>query len=137
MKKYDKVMDGLRRCMPITKEDAKLTCGTCPYYGCHEYRSVSLPIKLIEDMRSLLEYQNDEILKFIGEVAKYEALKAKWKMTIADNQLANAPDEEYSESENRYRKGVYDGLQMAYEIIGYDVPVKEVQMEKKGRRKAK
>lgn len=38
-------------------------------------------------------------------------------MTIADNQLAWAPDDRHQGEKKAYRKGVWDGLQMAYDII--------------------
>ena len=56
-----------------------------------------------------------------------EEKKRKWLQTIADNQLANAPTkgkydfmplEEHMKE--RYQSGVYDGLQMAFEIISKD-----------------
>ena len=41
----------------------------------------------------------------------------KWFKTIADNQYANAPDERYAGEEHAYKKGMYDGLQMALDIM--------------------
>ena len=41
----------------------------------------------------------------------------KCLMEIADNQIANAPDECDSDNERRYKSGVWNGLQMAYEIV--------------------
>ena len=41
----------------------------------------------------------------------------KCLMDIADNQIANAPDECDSDNERRYKSGVWNGLQMAYEIV--------------------
>jgi len=38
-------------------------------------------------------------------------------MAIADNQEALAPAEGYSDQENLYRTGVYDGLLMAQMIV--------------------
>ena len=47
-------------------------------------------------------------------------LKGKLLQKIADNQLANAPSEWMNETQRTYSHGVWDGLQMAYEIINQD-----------------
>lgn len=61
----------------------------------------------------------DDLLK------EQEKQKRKWLMNIADNQLANFPKDfafgtldEHLERE--YNRGVWKGLQMAYEIISND-----------------
>lgn len=53
--KLDKVIEALRHCLPITKEDGVLTCDTCPYYRCED--GVRLSVALIEDIRELLKKQ--------------------------------------------------------------------------------
>ena len=53
-----KVLDGLRHCLPATKEDGILTCDTCPYYRCGD--GFSLSAELVNDMRELLEAQRNE-----------------------------------------------------------------------------
>ncbi len=43
--------------------------------------------------------------------------KIKWLSSIADNQLANAPTDTMDATSHTYYDGVWNGLQMAYEII--------------------
>lgn len=43
--------------------------------------------------------------------------KQKVLQHLADVQLANAPNEYHNETQRIYEKGVYDGIQMAFEII--------------------
>lgn len=54
----EKVLDGLRHCLPETGIDAYLECDTCPYFKCDE--SVRLPVALVNDMRTLLIEQETE-----------------------------------------------------------------------------
>ena len=56
----DRVSAALRRCLPVTKADAQLTCETCPYQkrcdqGNYELSAVRLPTVLIEDIRRLVK----------------------------------------------------------------------------------
>ena len=68
---------------------------------------------------------HDDLSRMLGELieeqqAEIERLKAqkqKWLQNIADNQLANAPNEGNTTHEHTYRSGVYMGLQMAWEIL--------------------
>ena len=64
----------------------------------------------VENMRKL-EADAIALLK------EQEEQKQKWLQNIADNQLAFAP----SERDNAYcyikHQGIYDGLQMAYDIL--------------------
>ena len=87
-------------------------CKECPYakdgsgwYGCRS--------SCAEDAIDLLKEQEEQ--------------KRRWLQNIADNQLANAPTKgEYDfmpleeHMKERYQRGIYDGLQMAYEIICAD-----------------
>ena len=43
--------------------------------------------------------------------------KRKVLQHLADVQLGNAPNEYHNETQRMYEKGVYDGIQMAFEII--------------------
>ena len=41
----------------------------------------------------------------------------KWLIQIADNQLANSPDERDNRETYQYKKGIWDGLQIAWNIV--------------------
>lgn len=43
--------------------------------------------------------------------------KRRWLRNIADNQLANAPTETMDATSHTYYEGLWNGLQMAYEIL--------------------
>lgn len=67
-------------------------------------------LRTIDDTVALLKEQEEQ--------------KRKWLQNIADNQLANAPKHDRDDFmqldehlEYRYQLGVYDGLQMAYDIL--------------------
>ena len=54
----DRIREGLRRCLPVTKADMQLTCETCPYLkACEESGNdctpVRLPLAMIDDIRRL------------------------------------------------------------------------------------
>ena len=55
----EKILNGLRHCMPWTEQDGILTCDTCPYYRCDG--SVTLSAELVEDIRKLLKEQQETI----------------------------------------------------------------------------
>ena len=58
----EKVIDGLRHCLPETIIDGLQDCNTCPYQrDCETDASVSMPIRMIEDVRSLLKEQKEQI----------------------------------------------------------------------------
>jgi hypothetical protein len=73
-----------------------------------------------QDFVDLTVDGGEEILALLKE---QEEQKRKWLQCIADNQLANAPRDWHEfmsiddHLENRYKKGIYDGLQMAWEIL--------------------
>ena len=46
-----------------------------------------------------------------------EEQKRKWLQCIADNQLANSPNGNENELDLMYKSGVWNGLQIAYEIL--------------------
>ena len=43
--------------------------------------------------------------------------KRKWLQAIADNQLANAPTDTMDATQHTYYDGVWNGLQMAWDIL--------------------
>lgn len=54
-----RIRDGLSHCLPVTKEDAQLTCESCPYHpACDEtdyaLSSARLPVSMVEDIRRLV-----------------------------------------------------------------------------------
>jgi len=78
----------------------------------------------ILDYFSLIDFAYNEsgrlesLSRMLDELLKeQEEQKQKWLQNIADNQLAFAP----SERDNAYcyikHQGIYDGLQMAYDIL--------------------
>jgi hypothetical protein len=56
----------------------------------------------------------DEIIALLKE---HEAVVKQWTKEIADNQLAYAPDDRDSGNKYLYKKGIWDGLQIAWNII--------------------
>ena len=68
----------------------------------------------------------DEITDAISLLKEQEEQKRKWLRNIADNQLANAPKDRKEfmsldeHMEYQYQLGVYDGLQMAWDILTED-----------------
>ena len=53
----EKILDGLRHCVPETKGDGKLYCSSCPYCISCKSGGVFLPIVMVEDIRKLLKEQ--------------------------------------------------------------------------------
>lgn len=95
----ENVIKGLESCI-IRYPDDKPRCDDCPYESmcCN---------RLKIDALALLKEQEEQ--------------KQKWLQNIADNQLANSPDEWQSPEQRMYSKGVFDGLQIAYEMLAYGV----------------
>ena len=89
----EKVVNALECCI-----DGML-CAECGYEGLDR----CFDKVLLADALSLLKEQEEQ--------------KQKWLQNIADNQLAFSP----SERDNAYcyikHQGIYDGLQMAYDIL--------------------
>ena len=89
MPDMEKVIKGLEHCMSH--------CTGCPYEN-----SDGCASKLQTDAIALLKEQEGQV--------------QQWTKEIADNQLAHAPDE--LDRENlEYKKGIWDGLQIAWNII--------------------
>ena len=64
------------------------------------------------------EQIQEEALALLKE---QEEQKQKWLQSIADNQLANAPKDSPmsldEQLESEYKSGIFDGLQMAFDIL--------------------
>lgn len=65
-----KLIDALARCVPVTREDAKLGCNGCAY-SCHGTAALALPAALIEDMRAYL-------------MASEPVVSAEWRYYVND-----------------------------------------------------
>lgn len=61
-------------------------------------------------------YLNAEVERLNVLLKEQEAVVKQWTKEIADNQLAHAPDELDRENWD-YKKGIWDGLQIAWNII--------------------
>jgi len=101
MADIEKVIKGLEHC--ISEGD----CRGCPYFKEILDSKIICPCR--EDALALLKEQ--------------DAVVKQWTKEIADMQLAHAPNDyhgfmsldEYLE--NKYKKGIWDGLQIAWNII--------------------
>ena len=104
----DEVIKGLEICLGAN------SCDGCPYH--EECKKDKTHTVLLKDAIALLKEQE-------AELKKQQKTKERILKTITDNQLANAPrDSHYfmaldEHLQNEHRRGIYDGLQMAYEII--------------------
>lgn len=58
--KREKVIKGLSICIPETEVHAEQGCTDCPYWVCGD--TVSLPVRLIEDIRALLKAQEPRVM---------------------------------------------------------------------------
>ena len=76
---------------------------------CKEIESDWITITVGSGKR-ILELLNDQ-----------EEKKRRKLQYIADLQLSNAPNEFHNENQRMYEKGVYDGLQMAFEILAEEI----------------
>ena len=87
----------------ITRGKSVCECGKCDYHIKDSAVFFCDNQRVLTDTLSLLKEQEEQ--------------KQKWLQNIADNQLAFAP----SERDNAYcyakHEGIYDGLQMAYNIL--------------------
>lgn len=98
----EKVIQGLEVCL------LDEGCSPCPYFrrGNDYFCGVT---DIMRDALSLLKEQ--------------EAVVKQWTKEIADNQLAHAPKDSYEfmsldeHLENEYKRGIWDGLQIAWNII--------------------
>lgn len=101
MPNREMVIKGLECC---TEWDS---CNKCPYETRNEYDIAECTLSLHKDALDLLKEQDAE--------------ERKWLQAIADTQLANAPNDSPmsldEQLESEYKSGIYDGLQMAFEIL--------------------
>lgn len=95
----EKVKNGIECCECPTEKGFVCECSDCPYY-CGS--SIKCRVMLKIDTLALLKEQ--------------ETIVNQWTKEIADNQLAHAPDELDRENWD-YKKGIWDGLQIAWNII--------------------
>ena len=100
----------------------------CPYFSAKSFlcehellRDALALLKEQEDLGTdltnaveLIHKKNERIEKLLKE---HEEQKRAWLQSIADNQLANSPMGHEDEGQLRYKSGLWNGLQMAYEII--------------------
>lgn len=63
------------------------------------------------------------LMDALSMLKEQEAVVKQWKKEIADNQLAHAPKDSHEfmtldeHLENEYKRGIWDGLQIAWNII--------------------
>ena len=93
----EKVIHGLECC---TEWDS---CNKCPYETPNEYDIAECTLSLHTDALALLKEQENQ--------------KQNWLKQIADTQYLNAPCEWQSEDQRLYAHGVWDGLQIAWDIL--------------------
>lgn len=94
---------------------------------CHQFPGWGNTVMAMRDAAELLknnEEHNDETDKLKAEIERLNDLlkeqaekKRKWLMTIADNQLANSPNDCDSDLWHSRKRGIWEGLQIAYEIL--------------------
>ena len=70
----------------------------------------------------IIEPEREKLLKqAIALLKEQEEQERKWLRNIADNQIANAPNDSPmsldEQLECEYKRGIWDGLQMAFEIL--------------------
>ena len=55
MTEAEKILEGMRRCMPVTESDGELGCDTCPYSEQCGGESLRIPVAMLEDIRRTLK----------------------------------------------------------------------------------
>ena len=93
--------------------DMPKSCMVCPM--CHDHIWCHAPIPLEWGESDVSQHMTDR--PEWCPLKEQEEQKRKWLQNIADNQLANAPMDGCCLEQWNYQKGVYDGLQMAYDIL--------------------
>jgi len=75
----------------------------------------------IEISGAMVHLRKEHAKAILALLKEQEAKERKWLQTIADNQIANAPNDSPmsldEQLESEYKSGIYDGLQMAFEIL--------------------
>ena len=104
-----KVISGLEHCIPDPNkslhertEENECRHAECPYGGKEYQYGMGCFWSLMSDALVLLKCHDKQV--------------QQWTKEIADNQLAHAPDELDRENWD-YKKGIWDGLQIAWNII--------------------
>ena len=98
----EKVIKGVTRC---GERNWRNSCLDCPYENVYGDR-IRCAGELSRDVLALLKQQEEQ--------------KQRWLQAIADNQLANSPNGNEDDMELKYESGVWNGLQMAWEILTED-----------------
>ena len=79
-------------CLPNTEDDAEKDCRDCPYWVCGD--TVSIPVRLIEDMRNFLEAQEPRVMTLeeirMREVYWAERANVSRPWPIAMHHIRNA-----------------------------------------------
>lgn len=117
-----KVIAGLQNC---TKETSICAGKQCPYYDeCRAAYMANEPV--IQDALLVIN-------SLMRDNREQQERVQQWLMVMADNQLANSPDS----TEQIYKQGVWDGLELAQEIITGDLTkaaATTIQLRAEGRR---
>lgn len=96
----EKVIKGLE-CHRIDNNH-RINCADCPYYVDDDNH-----IRCVNDL-------HDDAIAMLKE---QEHQKQHWLKQIADTQLLNAPCDWQNEDQKLYATGVWDGLQIAWDIL--------------------
>lgn len=119
-----KVIAGLQNC---TTETGICTGRQCPYFeDCGREHMANESV-----MRDALLVINS----LMREIREQKEQVQEWLMVMADNQLAKSPDERSPELWD-YKQGVWDGLELAQEIITGDLSkaaATTIQLRAEGR----
>lgn len=105
-----KVIAGLQNCTAVT---GICTGGQCPYFedcGAEHGAEHMANEPVIQDALLVIN-------SLMREIREHNEQVQQWLMVIADNQLAKSPNS----PDEVYKKGVWDGLELAYEIITGDL----------------
>ena len=99
MPDMEKVIKGLERCSTIDMCCMEISCYHPMYLECPYHEDGECVKHLVQDALELLKGQDEQ--------------KRQWLIEIADNQIAHAP----YPNKDEYTRGIYDGLEMAWQII--------------------
>ena len=119
-----KVIAGLQNC---TAETSICTGRQCPYFeDCGAVHMANEPV--LQDALLVIN-------SLMRDNREQREQVQKWLMVMADNQLAKSPDERSPELWD-YKQGVWDGLELAQEIITGDLSkaaATTIQLRAEGR----
>ena len=69
MADIEKVLNGLRHCLPEKEVDRELNCGSCLYHEhCENCDTITIPLEMVEDIFDVLKEQQAEIERLKGEL---------------------------------------------------------------------